>query len=42
MIIWCTISGMSVFGFVKVVGAEIGTTSEATCNVAELEALVEA
>ena len=42
MIICCTISGVSVFGFAKVVGARIGTTDEAVGNAAELEALVEA
>jgi len=38
MIIYCTISRVSVFGFAKAVGEGVGTTSQATSNVAELEA----
>ena len=42
MIICCTISGVSVFGFAKATGAGIGTTEEVADNAVELEALVEA
>ena len=42
MIICCTISGVSMFGFAKAVGAGIGTTDEAIGNATELEAPMEA
>ena len=41
MIICYTISGMSVFGFAKAVGAGIGTIEEAADSAVELEAPVE-
>ena len=41
MIICCTISGISVFGFAKAIGAGIGTIEEAADSAIELEAPME-